>query len=123
MTSKEWPPCVICGKSVTTADGILAIKYSEIWQYEKEMDLWEQEHPRDENGNRILAPSDLSSHPLRVRWHWGHINCITDADVYDIGADTFDTIGKALRWTLHLMEKPWILNTNWAATVRRFYDL
>ena len=122
MPVKKWPPCQICGKNVTTAKGVITIYREDIHQYEKLYSEWETKHPKDKNGSRVLSSADLSELPHFVSWHWGHSKCLKDG-MYEITYDRFDTTGKALSWTVHMMEKNWLSSTNWRTMVHAHYKL
>lgn len=114
MPKKEWPPCQVCGKPVSTRQGILVVNYKELQQYESQQLEWEKKHPADVSGVITITP-DL---PDLVEWHWGHASCLPEGGYY-IEYSKFDTIPKVLSWTLHLMEsKRWLKFTDWERAVR-----
>ena len=61
--------------------------------------------------------------PPSIPWLWSHAACLPDTNDYDIAAERFNTVGKVLDWTLHLMTKTWFDPIPWADAVRRFYIL
>jgi hypothetical protein len=117
MSINKWPLCQICGKPVSTKQGILAIYNEELIQYEKQRMEWDKIHPLDKNSG-ILTPKDIIDMPRLVRWHWGHEGCLHEYIMYHIDYSRFDTIAKALDWTLHLLKKNWLHYTDWEAAVR-----
>ena len=127
MQAKSWPPCEVCRKTVTTDDAELVITEHELDRYAEEKARWKKEHSIiqqvPESGLLeslgFVDPSDL---PKRAHWRWGHITCLPDGH-YIITTDRFDTLGKALDWTLHMMEKAWFPSTDWVETVRRLHDV
>ena len=102
MAAKKWPPCQICGKSVTTTKGVITIYHKDIQQYEELYREWQKKHPVSEGG--VISSGALSELPRFVDWHWGHFDCL-EYGMYEITYDRFNTVGKALSWTLHMMEK------------------
>ena len=122
MPVKEWPPCQVCGKPVSTEQGILTIYKKELDQYEEQHKEWEKRHPLDEHGVQILTVGDMDEMPDLISWHWGHARCLGDG-MYTIDYSRFDSIGKALSWTLHLMEKYWLDFTDWEAAVRAHHKV
>ncbi len=122
MPIKQWPPCQICGKPVTTSQGVITIYGEDIKQYEESHRDWEKKHPVGEQGYRILSSEDLFELPHYIKWHWGHMDCLREG-VYEITYKRFDTVAKALSWTLHMMEKKWLGYTDWRTMVRAHFDL
>jgi len=123
MPVKRWPLCQVCGKPVSTEQGILTIYNKELHQYEEQHKEWEKRHPRDEDGLLgILTTVDLAEFPRLVDWHWGHARCLSEG-MYEISYDRFDTVAKALSWTLHLMEKDWFGFHRWEAAVRAHHKV
>ncbi len=84
--------------------------------------LWEQEHDTGER-LRTFVLNQLATMPRPVPWVWSHAACALDTNDYEIDADRFDSIGKVLDWTLHLLDKPWFAGVAWMEVVRRFYHL
>jgi len=122
MPNKKWPVCQICGKAVSTSQGVLTIYKKELDQYTKRHQEWEEKHPFDDAGSRVLNVVEFRDLPHLVDWHWGHSGCLADG-MYWIEYNRFDTITKALSWTLHLMEKNWLGFTDWEGAVRAHYEI
>lgn len=120
MAKKQWPPCEICGKSVSTKEGVLVVYLKEIDQFQKERDAWERDHPFDDSG--IRAISFPTNYPALVKWHHGHSKCLPEGFYY-IPYSRFDTPAKALSWTLHLMGKRWLRSTHWSLAVRAHHTV
>lgn len=112
----NWPVCDKCGKDVRTEDGVIDIDTQEINDIGPAWEVWNQAHPGPVPLNEFLNA------PGSVKWQWGHLACVT-GDMYQIPADRFDSLGKALDWTLHMTEKPWLPNTDWNSLVRRLHDI
>ena len=115
MAKKEWPLCQVCGKPVSTEEGVLTMYGKELAQFKEEKAAWEKRHPFDDTGVREAL--NVFDFPDAVDWHWGHDRCLSEGS-YEIPYSRFDTPLKALSWTLHLMEKNWIRFTNWEGAVR-----
>lgn len=81
--------------------------------------------PCDRCGKPVSKRSGvLSIRPeRRASWLWSHGKCRRRRNLYQIDAERFDTLGKALDWTLHLSEKMWFRLSDWRETVKRFYDV
>jgi hypothetical protein len=122
MAEKQWPTCEVCGKPVSTEDGILAVSMQEIQEYRRRHAEWEQEHHWDAEGSVVLSSGSLFDLPEWVKWHHGHMTCLPEYS-YTIPYTRFDTIRKALSWTLHLMEKNWLPCTDWRAAVRAHHHV
>lgn len=109
MSIKKWPRCQICGKEVTTKEGIITIYGQDIQKYQELYNDWKSKH-------------EVFELPEMVDWHWGHVNCLKEG-MYSISYVRFDTPSKALAWTLHMMEKHWLHFTNWENMVRMHHKL
>lgn len=118
-----WPVCQYCGKSVSTAQGVLVVYGHEISEYEKLFKEWGKSYPRTETGSRLITSRELADLPHMVDWHWGHSDCVQDGVMYEITYDRFDNVEKVLNWTLHLMEKNWLEHTRWREAVLAHYQL
>lgn len=112
---KTWPACDRCDKAVTIKEGALYIQEPALKERQHQVRDWEREHP-----GTIWSDEELLARPSRVQWQWGHLRCAEDA-MYSIDADRFDTVSKALGWTLHLTGKRWLRDTDWESAIRRFH--
>lgn len=123
MPKTDWPVCMICGQTVSTKEGGLTLYSEELEAFQEAESAWEKAHPSKVEGlGTIIDVSGISAFPDLVRWNYGHSNCIPQG-MYWIDYSRFDTVSKALDWTLHLMEKNWISSTNWDETVRLHHKL
>lgn len=101
---KTWPPCDICGKPVSTAQGVLSIDKIQLDTAEENTQRWEEQH-KGEGAHIVVEYRELlETYPTVAQWRWGHANCIPNG-MYEVQAKRFNTLGKALDWTLHMMEK------------------
>ena len=111
----QLPRCDICGGNVQLKDGILSISFREIRDFQNQEVGWKKNHP-----GPVLEMGELVTFPNRVPWIWHHIDCNTDSS-YSIEAIRFDSIRKALHWTIHLQDKTWFRNTDWREVIHRLY--
>lgn len=110
------PICDLCGQEVNLSEGILSISFKEVRAVQEAREAWHKEH------SQLLTSSmDLLTFPDRACWVWHHCRCDPSSSSYEIDGSRFNTVGKALHWTLHLMGKTWFEFTNWRHTVGRFY--
>ena len=113
----DWPVCDKCGMAVTTQEGVIAIRNAHIAEAIAEWRAWEATH------GEVVSLDELLTAPQSVKWLWGHDTCILDDDSYTIDPTRFDSLGKALDQTLHMMEKTWLQHTDWINFVRRVHDV
>jgi len=131
MVRKRWPACGVCGRPVSTSDGILTIMLEELNQQTEAIQRWEEEHY---SGRPMLVPQsnilvtepmtlrEVLSRPDYARWQWGHRECLPDGMIH-VEAAEFDTLGKALDWTLNMWDRAWIGYSDWPDTVRRLHNV
>lgn len=68
------------------------------------------------NKETLLAEELLDS---KAYWHISHHTCRKDVGLdYSISIYRIRTLQKLLLWTAHLMEKNWLIYTNWRALIR-----
>jgi hypothetical protein len=120
MPEKEWPGCQVCRKPVSTAQGRITIYRPELSLYTQRYREWEADHAH--GYEKSLDGEEVSDVPPRVAWHWGHAECLEEG-MFEIPYARFNTIEKAMAWTLHLMKKPWFKYTNWDFVIKSHYDL
>jgi hypothetical protein len=70
-----------------------------------------QDHHLD---RRVIEAPDL------VRWEILHLDCDPrrDVDAYVIDVERARTPGEVIDWAAHLLEKRWLVHTNWADVLR-----
>jgi hypothetical protein len=118
----DWPLCDKCGGAVTTGEGVIAIGNADLLGAMESWRAWEKVH------GEIVSLDELLAGPEPVRWQWGHDRCISSEDSYTedsytIDPGRFDSLGKALDQTLHMMEKTWLQYTDWISFVRRVHHV
>jgi len=111
----QLPACDVCGKAVSIEDGGLWISFKKVRDVQEARVAWEKNHKADVSG--VI---DWLGYPGSIPWVWGHAGCGAEAS-YWIEASRFDTVTKALHWTIHLMDKNWLESTRWQDAIRRFY--
>lgn len=89
--------------------------FREIREVQNKKEEFKKNHP-----GPVLTVGEVMAFPHRVSWVWHHFGCNTDSG-YDIEATRFDTLRKALHWTIHLQDKTWFQDTNWRDVIHRFY--
>ncbi len=110
------PKCDVCGEAVSVKNGVLSVSMAEIDRYRDAQDSFRGKH----RGEAIVSADEFLQHPRLVQWKWCHSKCVTGS-AYEIEAERFDSLPKAMHWTLHLMGKVWFSCTNWRAVVMRLY--
>ena len=113
-----WPVCDKCGAAVSPQDGVIAIGKVEMEVAETEWRAWELAHQGEP-----LSLQEMLAGPESAKWQWGHQACIPNDGGYSIDPDTFNSLGKALDITLHMMEKTWVQYSDWINFVRRIHDV
>lgn len=111
----ELPKCDVCGVQVKIEEGVLSISFITIREVQEKREEFKKNHP-----GPVLTVGEVMAFPERVPWRWHHFGCNVDGS-YSIEATRFDTIEKAMHWTLHLMEKNWFEFTDWRGLISRLY--
>ena len=107
----------MCGGPVLKhKDAALFISFKDIQETQDRVTAWRAKHTEP-----ILSAGDIMTFPDRLPWKWAHYGCDDSTGVYQIEGDRFNSLQKAIAWTLHLMTKNWFEFTDWASTVRRFF--
>jgi hypothetical protein len=107
--------CGKCGRSVTHGRGYIHIDLQQIDSRTIARRAWEAKHPG------LFTGSDLNEYPPAVLWEIHHRDCDPEPARYDYWIDTerADTHETLLSWTAHLLDKDWIIETDWAAFIYR----
>lgn len=113
--------CAECGEPIENESGYIELPNSERRRYKIEQAEWEATHPRHNEPFAVYSGGDLLSMPDDCKWHAIHRACDPDPDGggYWFDIERARTQLQVLDWTLHLMEKSWIDETNWTEFVRR----
>ncbi len=111
----QLPKCDVCGEVVSLKDRVLSVSKAEIERYREAQEAFRNRH----RGPFIMV-TEFLEHPGLVTWKWSHSRCV-NGSAYEIEAERFDSLPKAMHWTLHLMGKVWFGCTNWRAVVTRLY--
>ncbi|MGA2463713.1 MAG: hypothetical protein ABSH06_05095 [Thermodesulfobacteriota bacterium] len=112
----ELPKCDVCTREVKIEEAVLSISFREIREVQEKREEFKKNHP-----SPFLDVREVMAFPGRVPWVWHHYGCNVNGSSYEIEADRFDSVTKALRWTLHLMQKNWFEFTDWRNVIERFY--
>lgn len=113
------PACDICAQPVTIDDGSIWVSSNLISMRQDAVRAWSEANP-----SLAHDMATLMTIPEKVEWRWGHRNCSDpDGDDYSFAAKRFDSVDRALGWSLHLFSKTWIHDTNWELFVRRLHDV
>jgi hypothetical protein len=107
--------CSICDLNDAVEVGV---RYNDIHDEREARLKWEQEHPPEESpsGLTFMRASDLFYWP-DIPWE-AYCGSCGEADLYVIPIEETHAATDLLDWTVHLMEKNWILATNWREFVR-----
>lgn len=112
--------CETCSNPVTGHDGFLQVDEVAANEHERVYEEWADRH-RTSGGGVTYNVADRSDPPPgKVAWHICHCDCGPDPDNegYAIPAGRCSTFPQLIGWTAHLLEKRWLQNTIWAATLR-----
>jgi hypothetical protein len=106
--------CQVCGFAIAHGEGYLIVRHQRLNQVAVDTHAWEEAHP---DGSTM---EDLASYPEDAKWEILHEACDPDPedDGYCITVERVRSTEHLLRWTIHLMEKSWLENTNWSDVVR-----
>ena len=83
--------CDNCGSEISDGAGVLGVPFVQLSNWPDTEPTWRPLH------NACIDPS---------------------RDVYGLDIETVRTPVGLLKWTAHLIEKPWIGDTNWAGILR-----
>lgn len=109
--------CRACGRPIEDGTGYLHVDHLLVSQRESAREDWERKG-RDDFG---LSFADfIRDVPDEVPWEAHHAACDPDPDSGDywIEIHRVRTHGHLLNWTAHLMEKSWLMDTNWDELIR-----
>lgn len=107
-TSLRLPPCEQCGQALAS-DGRAVVDLGDVGRRSAQFRSWVND------GKQGTAPA-------RILFRLLCGDCAADRDrasTFSILVDRLTTDRRVLRQTLDLMEKPWVRQTDWAATVIR----
>lgn len=125
MTSTDTNSCVllcdVCRTPVTGRNGYLQIDEVKAAHRQQAVKGWEDRHRTPGGGVSFNIADKTDPPPARVHWDIYHEACDPDPENqgYSIPADACATYDQLLVWTAHLLEKTWLPDTDWAATIRR----
>jgi hypothetical protein len=116
--------CVGCTFPVKEdEEGYICVLYAAIREREEAAAEWKRKHP--DSWSELSLPPDLNNlaeYPEPAHWTVWHRECdpstgdLTESYWFDL--DRIRTWPAALEWTLHLMGKRWIEETDWPDFLR-----
>ena len=119
--------CDVCGRPARGPDAYVCVdvrRAFEVWREHDRLDAeWEAEwraaHPQ--GGLKTRSISDFDVYPDLVPWEVVHRACDPnpERDDYWFSLDRCDTEARLLAWTAHLVDKTWLVWTDWAGLLRR----
>jgi len=125
---KGWGNCQVCKKPIRDpARAAVGVCYKRLAAYDEALAAWAAESVESVEGVEIIT--SFEGHPELVDWAVTHTACACAGCGSESGCDywfyctRFDSLGKVVAWTLHLMEKEWFKATDWEGLVRRLYGL
>lgn len=116
----QWK-CDKCGADIEDGDGWLTIDESAVYEVQDKQQAWDEAHPEQEAGHRVLTLTELMKQPDDAPWRAYHRNCDPkpEGGGYTVEVSRIRSFRHALGWTLHLMgSKGWVANTDWDEFIR-----
>lgn len=115
----EWS-CQYCAKPIPDGEGYIYVDKALIRKNAARKTQWKTEHP-----GPLISYADLSTLPSRAPWIVCHEKCDPDidGDSYWFDVERARTTESLFSWTLHLMDKTWISETDWSRFVHAKTDL
>lgn len=115
--------CEVCAEPIDGVTGNLWIDSTKVTRRAGEVAKWthDRTHSGGKSGSYVLASGgDLFSYPEVVPWQSHHTVCDPDPDAnaYHLAANRIDTWAELCEWTGHLMEKGWLIHTDWGVLMR-----
>ncbi|MER6319275.1 hypothetical protein ABT237_36805 [Streptomyces sp. NPDC001581] len=115
MTAELDLICDGCRRPIADDDGYLWVDTAEVRRTEEAVRAWEEERTDAVDGSLSFSGDDIFGYPGKVRWRAHHALCdpAPGEGAYDIPAAKIRSWEQLLDWTAHLMEKSWLLHTDW----------
>lgn len=110
----EWL-CQECDLPIPDGEGVLYMLRDDLDDAKTDLELWTVLNP----GTRYTA-RQLISRPEPASWRVVHARCFGvdwQISAYAIEVERVRTYGQLLNWTAHLMDKEWIMLTDWAEII------
>ena len=126
-TFKGWGNCEVCGKPINNpAKATISMCYKRLREYGSARKVWEDKNVEEFGDLQTYRLG--GDYPEQVKWVIAHEACgcpdhPEGCDEYWFYCTRFDSLGKVVAWTLHLIGKRWLRATDWEGLVRRLYAL
>lgn len=102
--------CDTCLRPVADGEGCLYLSFGDLADHRRAKREWEAS--RDESGRLDIL--GLLGLPSFAAWRIHHDVCRpAGVDGYDITVEEIRTWRGLVKWTAHLMEKNWLVETDW----------
>lgn len=108
--------CVGCRQPIRDGSGYLTVDHNEIDAVRAAQAEW-----KDQHGDGLVNMDELLAYPEAARWRPWHAACDPDPDAwrsYTIEIHRLRSLAEIIDWTAHLMEKEWLIDTNWDQVLR-----
>lgn len=99
--------------------GYIEVDHNEIGRFQHAKAKWEQAHPG------MVSIDELIEYPDPARWRVWHPDCDPNPEggsTYSIEVRRLRTFADLVDWTAHLMEKNWLVYTNWDDLLRSLHS-
>lgn len=115
--------CQECGKHLKGKEGVIQVDERMAITYDSRLEKWREEREDCtktgfgwmEKGSALFD----ETRPSRAEWGIYCIECGPQDNLYWFEVGRFDSETKVIDWTLHLLEKSWLSNTDWTDFVRQ----
>lgn len=109
--------CQHCHEPIADGKGWITIERSDAYQHAREVKEWRAslESPH------CITGAELRDLPDKPRWNITHSTCdeVEDVTGYTIDIERIRTERDLLSWTVHLMDKKWLSDTDWPRVIRK----
>lgn len=124
-TDLTWT-CDICHLSIADGGGYVILAYDDLDRYHSKISQREGRALNDSaspNGNGLsarLLSNDIKEYANVAKWQVLHARCNPrpHSSGYAIHVERIRTSSQSHEWTLHLLEKGWLDDTNWSSLMR-----
>lgn len=123
------PDCEVCGTPVANGKGYVCVDQAyAMYAYPKLHKEWKQARIDDGSIKRFggmeswTGTALVGDSPEAAKWHIYHEKCDPSPDRYSdywFGVERCRTYAELINWTAHLMDKNWLVNTDWSTFLQR----
>lgn len=118
-TQIEWV-CEVCHFPIATFGGAIWLPVEEVREASRSARYAE---PRSTDGTMAETLQQILDGPNGPTWRITHWSCSAPDDIADgsyyIEVDRIGDLESLMRWTVHLMDKPWLHETDWSCVISR----